>query len=84
MIAGIGIDEALRQLLRSRCARGAAAGLEDDLPLGSGGLGLDSIGIAELLLECGERFGIPVPAELLALEPLTVGRLAAHLRYVLG
>jgi acyl carrier protein len=60
---------AIEELLRR-------AELDPSLPLGAGGLGLDSIAIAELLLACEERFGITIAAELLAGEPLTVGRLA--------
>lgn len=56
------------------------AGLHDDLLLGPGGLGMDSIALVELLLDCEQRFGIPRPAELLEGEPLTVGRLIAHVR----
>jgi|GEM_PF-6956959 len=77
------IGHAVRALL---CARGAAylPQAADEMPLGSGGLGLDSIAMAEVLIECGRRFGVPVPAELLAEEPLTVGRLVDHLHRVVG
>lgn len=68
---------AVRELLRSRLPRAAREGaaLPDELRLGPGGLGLDSIALVELLLECEQRFGEPLAAELLAGEPLTVGRL---------
>jgi acyl carrier protein len=76
-----GIDESVRDLLRSRAplAQGRAE-LPGELRLGAGGLGMDSIALVELLLECEERFGIPRPVELLEGEPLTVGRLVAHVR----
>ncbi|HYG62166.1 MAG TPA: acyl carrier protein [Thermoanaerobaculia bacterium] len=75
------IEEAVLDLLRSRAplARDRAE-LPDDLRLGSGGLGMDSIALVELLLDCEEQFGIPRPVELLEGEPLTVGRLVAHVR----
>jgi acyl carrier protein len=54
--------------------RGNGAELHDTLPLGSNGLGLDSVAIVEVLLECEERFGVVIAAELLGqAEPLTVG-----------
>jgi acyl carrier protein len=73
--------ESLRELLRavSPVAAGSSA-LPAELPLGAGGLGLDSIAAVELLLACERRFGVPLAADLLAGPPLTVGRLVAHLR----
>lgn len=75
-----------RQVRALLCARAAAhlPRAADEMPLGSGGLELDSIAMAEVLIACGQRFGIPVPAELLAEEPLTVGRLVDHLHSVVG
>ena len=75
----------VRDLLLARSPlAGGDAGLADELPLGSGGLGLDSIALAELLLECEARFGLATAAELLAGPPLTVGMLVAHVRAVVG
>jgi acyl carrier protein len=71
------VDDVLRDLLRSR---GCEQELSEELPLGPGGLGLDSIGMVELLLQCEARFSVAVAAELLAGEPLTIGRLAACIR----
>ncbi len=71
------VDDVLRDLLRSR---GCGPELSEDLPLGPGGLGLDSIGMVELLLLCEARFSVAVAGELLAGEPLTIGRLAACIR----
>jgi hypothetical protein len=58
----------------------------DDLPpehasLGKGGLDLDSIEIAELVIECEERAGLPGSraTQLLEAGPVTVGRLLDHL-----
>lgn len=58
--------------------------LSDDLPLGPGGLGLDSIALVELLIECERRFGIPRPTDLLEVSPLTVGRLVSYVRDATG
>lgn len=71
------VDDVLRDLLRSR---GCEQELCEDLLLGPGGLGFDSIGMVELLLQCEARFSVAVAAELLAGEPLTIGRLAACIR----
>lgn len=79
------IEEAVRELVRSRAPLCRdRAHLPPDLPLAAGGLGLDSISMAELLLDCQRRFGIPAPVELLAETPLTLGRLVAHVRVAVG
>lgn len=88
MKAASEIEESVRELLSSRAplARSFAelpADLPDNLPLGPGGLGLDSIALVELLLDCENRFGIggiAGSAELLAGPPLTVDLLVAHIR----
>ncbi|HWM95382.1 MAG TPA: acyl carrier protein [Thermoanaerobaculia bacterium] len=87
------VEEAVRSLVRSRAplARSRAE-LADDLPLGAGGLGMDSIALVEVLLDCEQRFGMRSgscsggwkPADLLQGPPLTVGRLVAHVRAALG
>ena len=56
-------------------AHGHIGEIDGDVPLGQGGLALDSIAIVEVLLACEERFGIVIATELLAGEPLTVDRL---------
>jgi acyl carrier protein len=58
-------------------ARSTPADLSDHLPLGADGVGLDSIALVELLLECETRFGVSA-SELLG-EPLSIGRLIEHL-----
>ena len=83
------IEETVRDLVRSRAPLARAhAGLADELRLGPGGLGMDSIALVELLLDCEKRFGIRSgswnPAEFLEGPPLTVGRLVAHLRAAVG
>lgn len=69
----------IQEIVRARASR-AVAGEElvPDAPLGAGGLGLDSIAIAEVLIDCEQRFGVPV-AGLLEGEPLTLRRLVSHL-----
>jgi acyl carrier protein len=51
-----------------------------DLTLGASGLGLDSIGIVEVLIACESAVGIPFPPALFDDGPLTVGRLVDHVR----
>ncbi|MEA2600259.1 MAG: hypothetical protein QOF89_1251 [Acidobacteriota bacterium] len=80
MKTGTDIEEAVLDLLRSRAPLAWGGALPDELRLGTGGLGLDSIAMVELLLDCERRFGITVAAELLEGAPLTVGRLIAHVR----
>lgn len=55
--------------------------LSKDVSLGEAGLGLDSVEIVELVLECGERAGVAGydADDLLASEPVTLGRLVDHL-----
>jgi acyl carrier protein len=72
------IETALGELLRARSPLAGEPPLPADLPLGAGGLGLDSIAMVELLLDCETRFGGRA-TDLLAGPPLTVGRLLAHL-----
>lgn len=81
MGAGSGIDEVVRDLVRSRAPLAReGVDLPEDLRLGAGGLGLDSIALVELLLECEQRFGAPMAAELLEGPPLTLGHLLARVR----
>ena len=81
MESGSEIDEAVRDLVRSRAPLAqAGADLTEDLRLGAGGLGLDSIALVELLLDCERRFGVSMAAELLAGPPLTLGHLLARVR----
>ncbi len=74
-------EETVRELVRARSplARGRET-LPDDLPLGTGGLGMDSIALAELLLDCEQRFGTAGTVDLLAGPPLTVGLLVAYVK----
>lgn len=71
------IDEVVREIVRGR-ASGVVADdeLAGDLPLGD--LGLDSIAMAEVLLDCQERFGVRT-VDLLEGETLTLRRLVTYL-----
>ena len=74
------IDNAVLDIVRARAARPLSPEeLSDNVTLGSDGLGLDSIAIAEVLLDCQQRFGVRV-TDLLEGEPLTLRRLVAHLQ----
>ncbi|HYC59816.1 MAG TPA: phosphopantetheine-binding protein [Thermoanaerobaculia bacterium] len=74
------IDNAVLEIVRARAARPLSFDeLSNDVTLGSDGLGLDSIAIAEVLLDCQQKFGVSVTG-LLEGEPLTLRRLVAHLQ----
>lgn len=79
MSATLTIAFIVRDIVRAHASRALAADeIEYDLPLGADGLGLDSIAIAEVLLDCQQRFGLSV-TELLEREPLTLRKLITHL-----
>ncbi len=84
MLAGTDVEDAVLSLIRSRAPLAEARELAGDLRLGSGGLGLDSIALVELLLDCERRLGLPNVAGLLEGPPLTVGLLVSHARAVAG
>ena len=71
------IPGAVRVLLSTHSSK-PAADIHDSLSLGSNGLGLDSIAIAEFLLECQRKFGVDA-TPLLDGEAITVGRLIEYL-----
>jgi acyl carrier protein len=54
--------------------------LPDDTAVGRDGLGLDSIAIVELLLDCEAALGVPFPAAIFETGPLTVRTLIDHAR----
>jgi acyl carrier protein len=72
---------AVRELILARWpGRFTLEQLGDDVSLGEQGLGLDSIEIVELLLDCDDRFGSTTHAEeLLEAGPISVGRLIEQL-----
>jgi acyl carrier protein len=76
------MTEELRQLVRRFTPAWKAADFTEATPLGSDGLGLDSIAIVELLVACERQFGEPFPDSLLDRRPLTVGTLMRHLDQV--
>jgi acyl carrier protein len=75
------IDERVKTLIR-RMARPEfkADALADDMEILDGGLRLDSINYAELLLECEEAFGMAFPEEWTKRNQLTVGELVSFVR----
>ena len=72
----VSTDALVREILRKRGVR--AENIDPHTPLGGDGLGLDSIAIAEVLLECEMRFGVNV-ADLLSGEAITFGKLVERL-----
>lgn len=75
----VDVPEVIRGILRARVSDArydAEAG--DDISIGASGLGLDSVAIVELLLDCEEALGVPFPAALFDGTPLTVRRLIDH------
>lgn len=65
------IAEGVADVIRSH---GVSAPIPTGALLGADGLGLDSVAIAEVLLDCESRFGVQL-ADLLSGPPLTVGEL---------
>jgi acyl carrier protein len=61
-------------------ARNQSVELRSETRLGSGGLGLDSIALVEVLLECEDHFGVEFATGVLSQSPLTVGLLTEHIR----
>jgi acyl carrier protein len=53
--------------------------LRDDVSLGGEGLGLDSVEVAEVLLECEDQAGATAGEDLFGVVPLTIERVAEHL-----
>ncbi len=56
----------------------AGTELRDDLPIGEGGLGLDSVEIVELLFACEDQYGFRARDDLFNVVPLTIDQLAEH------
>lgn len=56
--------------------------VEDDLPLGEGGLGLESLATIELVLQLEGRYGIELPEE--ELDPALVPDFRSFVQTVVG
>jgi acyl carrier protein len=70
---------AVRRIITERWPqRFAAEQLDEDRGLGAGGLGLDSIEIAELVLACEDVGGPEASPELFDADPLTIGKVAEY------
>ncbi|MCU1347814.1 MAG: hypothetical protein JWO56_844 [Acidobacteria bacterium] len=64
-------------------ARNADVPLGPAVALGGGGVNLDSIALVEVLLECEDRFGVTVAAEMLDRPSLSVGLLVTRIEALL-
>jgi acyl carrier protein len=69
----VNIATEVHSIIAARASREVL--LEDDMTLGGDGVGLDSISIAEVLLDCEQRFGIDVTDFLADGASITVGRI---------
>ena len=58
--------------------------LRPDLPLGGSGLGLDSIALVEVLVDCEKKFGVTITEEILDQPSFTVGFLVERIQALLG
>jgi acyl carrier protein len=76
-------SDSVRTVVAARVSRLSDSDRIDDVPLGSEGLGLDSIAIAEILLDCERRFGVRL-ADLLDGPPITVSRIASRVNSRIG
>lgn len=73
------LESELQQMIRNHLpAALAAEGIAGEVPLGAGGVGMDSVAVVMLLLECEGRWGVAFPAEMLE-QPLTINRMIRHL-----
>lgn len=70
-------SDAVRAIVVARVPRLSDSDRIDDVPLGSEGLGLDSIAIAEVVLDCERRFGVRL-TDLLDGPPITLARIASR------
>jgi acyl carrier protein len=76
-------DEARDHVYAILRARNADVPLGAEVAMGSGGVNLDSIALVEVLLECEDRFGVSIAAELLDRPSLTVGMLVERIEALL-
>jgi acyl carrier protein len=67
----------VRETIRTILQRYGAASIAEDTALGEGGLALDSIAVAEVLLECENAFGVSA-APLIDGQPVTLRRMAGY------
>ena len=62
------LAEQVRGLIRSLLPADAPSVIDAGAELGENGLGLDSVGLVDLLCACEERFEVRLPAEILVVE----------------
>lgn len=72
------MSDAVREIVMRHLPPGRVDSLRDDLSLTGDELGLDSIAVAEVLLELEDRFGVRLAA-LLESGPITIGDVREHL-----
>jgi acyl carrier protein len=60
--------------------RHSRVALTPETSLGSEGMGLDSIAIVEVLLECEEHFGVLLASDMLSADGITIGGLTERVR----
>jgi acyl carrier protein len=84
MIVSSSVSASVREVLAVRVPRLRTAGDSiDHQPLGADGLGLDSIAIAEALLDCEKQFSVRL-TDLLDGAPVTIARIAARVEQAPG
>jgi len=71
------VRRAIVEIAQGHCSEDT---LHDELSLSAGGLGLDSIAVAELLVVLSERLGASLAGVLEGPESPTVGELIEHAR----
>lgn len=69
-----------REILDILGKRHSSVPLTAETSLGADGMGLDSIAIVEVLLECEEHFGVLLASDMLSAEGITIGWLTERVR----
>ena len=83
--ARLEVGDDVRDLLRPHLPlRWRDGDLSDRLALGTGGLGLDSIRLLEVVLACEDRFGVTLAVEELETSVPTLGDLVGLVEAALG
>jgi len=62
------LGDQVRDVIRENLPPDAPGVIDDSAELGEEGLGLDSVGLVDLLCACEDRFDIKLPGELLLVE----------------
>jgi acyl carrier protein len=75
------VSEQVRIILRAHIG---GVELRPNLPLGGSGLGLDSIRLVEVLVDCEEELSVTIADEVLDQPSFTVGFLVERIQTLLG